>query len=354
MARSRGLLILACAAALTAWTAAADDGDRKLRLIGRADAAEAPTPKAFVIDAVISRGDGPLQSRVEGWFAALPPDAASGEIDGQCVEDRCVLSVDIENGKLTLTGDLAKPGASSFQGRVLRSEGYDDTPAGEAAVAYTPVGEDIPGVGRLALENAITALDLAALAVWTGASYGFSNRSDGPVEDMERQALAQWQAAKELPGHGLILVDQLETLKADVAAARAKARWTPVQGKGWAAGYPAALLTPAGPGRYATADGSGSLVIAVDPPMGEEVWDTLVDSRTADTPGRETEGYTRVNDDMQIVAVAGETRSFELYRRRPGGVARLVLTYPKDRPDGLDAFEEILAREFRVTDELAP
>ncbi len=347
----RSVLLLSTMLALAASSAAAQDEGRKLRLVGKG---AAPAPAGFVIDAVITKGYEPLQSEVSGWFSALPPDAASNEISGSCVEDRCVLNVDLEDGKLSLTGDFAKAGATSFQGRAILSESYNDTPKGESVATYTVVGDDIPGLGRLAPDGAVSEHELAALAVWAGASYGFNYTDDGPPGDMERGALAQWQLAGERPGLGLILVDQLAALRAEATAAKAKARWTAVEGKGWKAGYPAALLSPAGPGRYASADGKASIVYAVEPPVDDDAWDVIVDKAHEEADGRDIRGYTRVNDDYEVTVVEGGVKSFTVYHRRKGGVAKMVLSYPDEAPGGLDAYEAILAREFRVSDEVAP
>jgi hypothetical protein len=347
----RSVLLLSTMLALAAGAASAQDEGRKVRLVGKG---AAPAPASFVIDAVITKGYEPLQSDVSGWFSALPPDAAAGEISGSCVEDRCVLSVSLDDGKLSLTGDFAKAGATAFQGRALLSESYNDTPKGESVVTYASVGDDIPGLGRLAPDGAVSEHELASLTVWAGAPYGFNYTDDGPPGDMERDALAEWQSAGERPGRGLILVEQLAALRAEAAAAKAKARWTPVEGKGWKAGYPAALLSPAGPGRYASADGKASLAYAVEPPVDDDGWDAVVDKGHEEADGRDVRGYTRVNDDYELTVVEGGMKSFTVYHRRKGGVAKMVLSYPDEAPGGLDAYEAILAREFKVGDEVAP
>ena len=348
---TRSVLLLSVAFVLAAGTASAQEEGRKLRLVGKGSA---PAPASFVIDAVVTKGYEPLQSEVSGWFTALPPDAGAGDISGSCVEDRCVLSVSLDDGKLSLTGDFAKAGATSFAGRAILSESYGDAKTGEAPVTYAAVGEDIPGLGKLAPEGAVSEHELASLVVWAGAPYGFNYTDDGPPGDMERDALAEWQALGERPGRGLILTDQLAALRAEAAAARAKARWTEVAGKGWKAGYPAALLSPAGEGRYASADGKASLVYSVSAAVDDDGWDAMVDEAHAEADGRDVQGYTRVNDDMEITLLEGGVRRFSVMHRRPGGVAKAVLSYPAEAPGGLDAYETILAREFRVTDELAP
>jgi hypothetical protein len=348
---ARWVLLLSTTLALAASTASAEDEGRKLRLLGKG---AAPAPASFVIDAEITKGYEPLQSEVSGWFAALPPETESGEVSGSCVEDRCVLNVSLEDGKLSLTGDFAKPGATALQGRAILTESYGDEKKGEAAVSYTAVGEDIPGLGRLAPEGAVSEHELARLVVWAGGSYGFNYTDDGPPGDMERDALGRWQAEHEKPGRGLILVDQLAELRRAAAEAHAKAQWTAVEGKGWKAGYPAALLSPAGPGRYAGAGGTTSLTYEVTAPVDEEAWDAMVEAGHAETDGRSVEGYTRVNDDFEVTAVEGGVRSFTVYHRRKGGVAKMVLSYPNEAAGGLDAYETILTREFDVSDEVAP
>jgi hypothetical protein len=345
------LSLAAALVAVLATAAHADDGDRKLRLIGRSSA---PAPGGFVIDAVISKGYEPLQSSVSGWFSALSPDTAADDISGTCIEDRCVLTVSLDEGKLSLTGDFAKAGATTFQGRAIVSESYGDAPKGEAPATFTVFDQDIPGVGRLAADGAVTARELANLAVWAGASYGFNYTGDHAPEDMERSALGEWQALHQRPVRGLILEADLAALKAEAAAARARAKWTPVAGKGWTAGYPASMLSPAGGGRYAAPDGKSSLAIAVDPPVDEAGWDALVDKAREEIPGREINGYTRVNDDYEVRYLSGGVQTFVIYHRRKGGVARLEMSWPAEAETGLVEFESILPREFVVDDEIAP
>src|SRR5438105_874422 len=106
-----------------------------------------------------------------------------------------------------------------------------------ALLAGAASAED--GDRKLRLIGKGAAPEPASLVVWAGGSCGFNDTDDGPPGDMERDALGQWQAQGERPGRGLILADQLAALRADAAAAKAKARWTAVGGKGWKGGYPA-------------------------------------------------------------------------------------------------------------------
>jgi hypothetical protein len=351
MSRSVLLFSVLGAAALLAGAASADDGDRKLRLIGKGSA---PAPASFVIDATISKGYEPLQSSVSGWLAALPPDSASGEVSGSCVEDRCVLTVDLDDGTLTLTGDFAKAGGTTYQGRALKADSSDETTKAESTATYTAVGDDIPGLGRLAPDGAVSEHELASLVVWTGGSYGFNYPDVGPPGDMEREALGLWQAQGDRPGRGLILVDQLAALRAEAAAAKAKAKWTAVTGKGWSGGYPAALLSPDGPNRFTSADGKLSLTYAVDPPVDDDGWDAVVEKGHEEQDGRDVQGYTRVNDDFEVTTVEGGVRTFTVYHRRRGAVVRAALVYPSDAPGGLDGYDSILTREFTAGDDAAP
>jgi hypothetical protein len=75
------LAVAATVLALAAGEAAAEDR-HSVRLSGSAPTAEDWAAKAFVLDLWLTRGEGPFQQTVEGWYAALPPGAGSGEAKG--------------------------------------------------------------------------------------------------------------------------------------------------------------------------------------------------------------------------------------------------------------------------------
>lgn len=337
---------------LTAATVARADEGRPLRLLGEAASAKEPTPKHFFIDAVVTQGDEAFKSEIEGWLTALPPDIGSGEVTGSCVEKVCALSVDLDDGKLSLTGDLLNPapGPGKFH--------YDgDNQAGEARFTALS-GTTVPDVGELAPDGVVTAAGLSELLAWNGGETGFNNTDQsGPPTSFERESLATWQGANERPMTGLILAAELQTLRDGAKAAKARLGWTPIgdAAHGWSAGYPATLLPVSSregvEQRYASADGKALLVIAVGPPMSDEAFDALVDAETADKPGQEGRGYTRVNGDMEITYTLAGVRRVAALHNRDGGFARAVFTYPADS-ETYQPYETLLTRSLRVTRDL--
>ena len=349
-------LLLAGGVILAGGSTWAEDAPRPLRLVGEAPTAQDPAPSRFVIDARIKPGDAPFQSTVEGWFAALPPAVGSGEISGSCVEARCALSADLDEGKLAITGDLAGPAAPSA-GRFLMKDG-DDKTVGQGAVSFSPAAGAIAGVGELAAPDAVSAAELAELLMWNGSETGFSNVDKDWPDDFEREALATWQGSNERPATGLILVADLAELRAKTAEAKAAAGWMPLGGaaQGWSAGYPAKLLPKASregtEQRFDSADGKARLVVAIDPPLGGGGFDALVDKLTEDQPGQEDRSYTRVNDDMEISYREGGVVTSAYYHNREGALARVVFTYPADQGETYDLYKTVLPRSLKVTDEL--
>jgi hypothetical protein len=329
---------------------------RPLRVIGAAPAAQDPAPQRFVIDAVIKPGDAPFQATVEGWFAALPPSTGSGELTGSCVEARCALSADLDDGKLAITGDLAGPGAPTA-GRFVMKDG-DDKTVGQGAVSFALATGEIEGVGALAAPDAVSAAELDDLLEWSGPGTGFSNVDKDWPDDTEREALAGWQGAAGKPVTGLILIADLAELRAETAKAKAEAGWTALgdPNQGWTAGYPAKLLPAASrvgnERRYDSADGKARLVVAIDPPLDRDAFDTLVDTLTADRDGVEDRSYVRVNDEMEISFKENGVITSAAYHRRDGGLARIVFTYPAGQADTYDRFKDLLPRSLKAADKL--
>jgi len=354
--RSIRLSLLAGALVLAGGSTWAENAPRPLRLIGEAPTAEDPAPRRFVIDAEIKPGDAPFQSTVEGWFAALPPASGSGEISGSCVEARCALSADLDDGKIALTGDLAGPAAPS-SGRFLVQDD-DDKTVGQGAVSFAPAAGVIPDLGELAAPDAVSAAELGELLMWNGSETGFSNLDKDWPDDFEREALATWQAANGRPMTGLILIADLADLRAKTVEAKAAAGWTALgdAAKGWSAGYPAKLLPKARregtEQRFDSADGKARLVVAIDPPMTEEAFDALFDKIKGGEDGRESLSYTKVNGELEISYRDKGAAVSAVYHNLPGGLARLVFTYPVDQAETYGQFATILPRSFKVTDDL--
>lgn len=339
----RWALILAVAAATIATAAVAQPAERTVRLGG-----EGPGGLRFILDGAESLGDGPDRSEMRAWYAALPPNEGFGEISGPCVEDRCALSGELADGStLSFTGALKPQGAA----RMRRGQAYGDAPV-EGEVRFAALPAEIPGVGALALPDAVTAYELSGLLTWAGG-YGSGvndpEYESAPDED-DRAALAQWQQVEGRSPTGLIATADLAALRAAGERLRRESGWTPVEGPGWRAGYPAALLSPApgGERRYLGADGRVSLTFAVEPALSDDAWEALVDQEAEDRPGRHTQGYSRVNDEMEIGHQTPSGPTFTLLRRRPAGVVRMTLSYPDALEETWIVWRDILARELQV------
>ena len=333
---------------------AEEDAGKVLRVIGES-AAGAPAPRQFVIDARLKPGDAPFQSTVSGWFAALSPDTGSGEIEGSCVESRCALSVDIDAGKLALTGDLAGSGPPGA-GRITLKGEDDKTVQGE--VRFRPVSGPIEGLGELAAPDAVSATELSDLLLWNDSQGGFSNVDKDWPDSFERGVLAEWQGSNERPATGLILTADLQALRAAAAGAKAKAEWKPLgdPALGWSAGYPAALLPKASQAaaerRFESADGKVRLVVAVEPGQSGEDFDAFWEKTKARAEAGEGQGYTRVNSDFEISWQEKGTTVTAAAHNREGGLARLEFSYPADQEDTWGPYKAILPHSLRVTDEL--
>lgn len=346
-------LLAATAAVLASPVLAKDPEPRPLRVIGEAVSPVEGAPARFVIDAVITPGDAAFQGDVKGWFAALPPDGDSDEIEGACVEARCALSADGANGKLAISADLAGPGAPGA-GKLAFTDNDDKTH--ETALRFTAINGPVPGLGTLAPPGAIGAHELTDLLTWAGYPTGFSNSDDEEVDWLQRGALAEWQSGHERPGGGLILVEDLALLRAEAASAKQTAGWRELGGAGWTGGYPAALLPKASGAapeqRFTSADGAAVLVIAIDPPIGDEAWDAFVDKATEDRDGVESRSYTRVNDEMEITYEEKGRVVVGAFHRRDGGFARLEFSFPADQRETYDRYVSILQRSLKVGEDL--
>lgn len=337
--------------AIAAGQARADEA-RPLRLIGEAPSLGGQAPRRFIIDAAVAPGDAPFKSEVSGWLSALPPDVGSGEVSGSCVEDACAISADLDDGKLALTGPLIAKSAPI----VGKARFGDDGATAEARfIILTGMTTEL---GELAGPGAVSAAELRDLLAWNGSPTGFSNaEGEGPPGDFERGALAVWQQSAGKPMSGLILVEDLKALRDGAASEKAKAGWTPLsdEAHGWNGGYPAALLPQArrsgAEQSFTSADGKARLVVAIEPGLSDEAFDALVDEETADHPGREDVGYTRVNGDMEVSYTEKGMRTVKAWHARKEGLARLVYTYPAG-DETYGKYDTILARSLKVTDAL--
>lgn len=355
----RRALLTVMALALAAPPARAEDAPRLLRLIGTAAEAKAPAPRDFVIDARVSPGDGEFQTRVEGWFAAIGPESASGEIEGGCVEKHCALTISLSDGKLALTGDFADAAGSVPARFVVKDDDGKTTQSGAASLS--PLAGPVPGLGALAAPDAIDEAAFEDLLMWAQQSVSSgSPAGDSPPGSSPRESLATWQGQKGRPATGLIFSSDLEELRADRAAAQKACGWTLLGGEaqGWSAGYPAALLpaaSQAGPERrFASADGKAVLTLAIEPPMDSDAFEAASDKLTADRPGREGVNMTRVNGDLEARWEEGGMVTVLAMRNREKGLARLTFTYPKAREETFSPFDTILQRGLKAGDDMHP
>lgn len=351
-------LVVFVAAVLCGLNAVAEpEAIRSLRLIGVAPGAKDPVPTAFVIDARLKPGDGEFQTTLEGWFAATTEPAASGEVTGTCVEKHCALTVDLDGPKLALTGDFIDASGAIPAHFLLKDD--QGKAVQDGAASLSPLGGGVPGLGALATPDAIDQAGFDDLLEWAHETVSAGSPPSDPVpSSYQHEALATWQREKGRLATGLIFVADLDQLRAERAASVKSAGWTPLgdPAHGWRGGYPAALLPKTEPSsaeqRFASADGKARLVVAIDPPMSSDDFDTFVHTATADRDGRSHVNTTRVNDDLEYRFEEGGVVTVAAYHNRQGGLARLVLTYPADRGDTFEPFEVILQRQFNAGDDL--
>lgn len=356
--RAAVMAVLACAAP-GVLAAAEAEAPRPLRVLAEATAAVDGTIPRFVIDAVVTPGESTFHSKIEGWFAALPPGAGSDTVEGACVERQCALSGSLSSGKMALSADLLGP--TPGLGRLILSDD-EGRKIGESPMRITVVSGPIPGLGELANPGGVSARELSDILMWNGAGTGFSNADDdGPVGWLQRQALAEWQASKSRPANGLIFKEELMMLRREADRRKSSAGWAAMgePANGWTAGYPAALLPKArvispSEKRFTSNDGQAVLVVSIAAPLDEAAWDAFVDGQSADRPGVENRSYTRVNDNMEITYEENGRVVTAAYLNREHGFARMEFSHPIARRAIYDAFGTILQRSLRVTDKLKP
>lgn len=355
--RAWGMAALAAiSAGALATAAAAEDEGRPVRLIGSMPSAVEPLAKTFVLDLVVSKGEGAFKQTIGGWYAALPPAIGSGEVSGTCVHDQCAIDVDLSDTKLSLSGDFTEAAVSAGRFAVANDDVKVTT---EGAASYAPVSGAIPDVGVLAAPEAVGGAELKDLLEWGGVSV-FVGNADAPQwpDDTEREALAGWQNSKGEPMTGLITVADLGALRTGAETAKADSGWTSLGGpkSGWTAGYPARLLPKAEIGafgqRFSSADGGAVLEIAVLAPKSEDDFAAYADKLGEDAPDRSEKSSTRINGDLNLTYVQGDRQVTVVCHNRPGGLAQLTFTRPKDKEELWGPFDVILASSLTVTDDL--
>jgi len=348
----RGLAGAVVLALMTASAALADDDARSVRLIGSAPDAEDPAPRRFVLDLTLTKGDGAFEQKVDGWFAALPPAVGSGEATGSCAAGRCAIEVSLTDAKLSLSGEFA---AGASAGRYALADD-DGKVTAQGAASFQPLTGAVPGLGELAAPEAVTGGELKSLLEWTGLEVMSGNAVPDWPDDAERDSLAGWQNSQGEAMTGLIFAGDLAKLRANAAAEKARSGWTRIEGVGWSAAYPAALLPNASVSgaerRYASADGSAGLTIVIAGPLDDEAFSALTDQLTADAPGRTDKSYTRVNGDLTLNYVeAGRSVTIACHNRA-GGLARLTFTHPAAEEAKWSLYDTVLVSAFDVGDDL--
>ncbi len=345
--------------ALSGNAARAEPAGHSLRLLGAAPSAQDPAPSSFVLDLRIKPGDGEFQSAVEGWFASIVAPAGSGEVSGSCVEKRCALTLELNSGKLALTGDILDPAGEVPARFVVKDDQDKAVQTGTASLGV--LTGTVPGLGALAAPDAINGDDLDDLLMWGQQTVASgSPPGEGPPAGYQRESVGSWQSGKERLATGLIFEADLAELKADRAAAEKVAGWTTINetAHGWTAGYPGALLpvtsSSGAERRFASADGKAVLTIAIDPPKSSDAFDAFVESVTGSREGRSQVNITRTNGDLQARYEQGDIVTVAAYHNRDTGFARIVYTYPVDRAEAFEPFDMIVQREFKVTDEVKP
>lgn len=343
------------ALALAAAPALAREAPETRRWLGELAGAPEGAPARIVVDGRLSPGDQAFESRLEGWLAVLAPTPGGDDFDATYVSGRCAITAGFDAGELAVAADLAGEQREPVEGR------FTFTPNGEAAVEgsvrFTPLAGPPPGLSAFAPPDAVTAHQLSGWLDILGFEQGFTNDfADGPPTARERRALAEWQAAGGRGGGGLILTDDLIALRGEAEAERWRVLWAGIDGRGWRGGYPAGILYVAsGAGadgvgrRFSSETGDAYVEFTAEPPMTEETWDAFVDERTAERDGRESRGYTRVNDDLEVAYTEDEKNVAEVYHRREASMARMVLSYPAADAEKWAIFEPATVRAFRPT-----
>jgi len=350
------LKILVTAAALL-WSGAAlaDDGPAKpMRLLGDAPTIGEAGPAHFAIDALLSESEEQGETKVDGWFTALPPLVGSGEVTGKCERKHCELSLKLDNGKLTLTGDLgglSGPAVGAF------AVGDDDgPPVTKGAVTFAPFTDTLPGLGELVKPEAVDSAALADMLLWDGAGPAFGGDDPHVIDSFQREDLANWQQQNNRPMTGLLFTADVDLLARQRASAQKAVAWIKLGGpdQGWSAGYSSTLLPKASRvGReqhFDSADGKASLVIVIDPPLSNAEFYALADRLKNENSGQ---NYSLAGQDLEIDLKKDGRVGKLIYFSREGGLGRMTYTYPEgENPFGDIALQVI--ESFKVTDAVKP
>ena len=357
MSRHFARMVLAAGAVMTAVSAqAGEDAAMPLRLIGDAPAMGAGEARHFVIDARVTRPNG--YAEIKGWLAALPPETGFTFIAGACHDgEGCGLSFFRGARQIWLRGDLLGSQAP-IPGRFEISAGRGEE-ASEGVVTFTPFTDAAPGLGTLVKFDAVDSPALNDLLLWS-APTAVLNVSAGPIDEVDRELLAQWQAMRGRPGTGLLLTSDLEELTRHRREQQTKVKWTVIAAadKSWTAGYPAALMHRiSGPGAgeiFASADGKARLTIVIDPPVDKPGLNALIEQLIEDPAGVRTDMHADGTGPDQVISyVERGKRVTQLYRSRQAGLARLTFAYP----DGNEKYADIaplVSLSLSVTDEAKP
>ena len=364
-----GLAASVLAGAVGIGAAAADDDAIVLHLTGDAPAAAENGPRHFVINATLSKDDEGYS--VSGWLAVLPPGAepaaSSNELKGGCVKKHCDLTVDLNNSTVNIGADVdGHTGLANGKFEIAAIPGFQEASGGP--ITFRPFTDSVPGLGELVRPDAIDSRTLDDLLMWAGTGHGFQGTDDvHPIDNDEQETLASWQIQNQKPMTGLLFVADLALLTSQRADAQKAVGWTTLggQGLGWSAGYPAKLLPAASRNgaeqRFASADGKATLVVTIDPPMGNEEFNTAMEKLINDeVPGQTDRNYALGGDNMQISYTEGGDRVSAYYYRRGGGVARLMLRYPAPAENAqpgqnpIDDIASTIAGSFRVGDAVKP
>lgn len=349
--------VLAAGAIMTSALAqAGEDAAVPLRLIGEAPAMGAGEARHFVIDARVTKPNG--DPEIKGWLAALPPETGFTFIAGTCHDgEGCGLSFFRGARQVWLRGDLLGSQAP-IPGRFEISAGNDDE-AHEGTVTFTPFTDAVPGLGALVTFDAVDSPALNDLLLWS-APTAVLNVDAGPIDEVDRELLAQWQGSRGRPATGLLLASDLAELTRHRREQQSALKWTvfTAPDKSWSAGYPAALLHPtAGPGAgqvFASADGKARLAIAIDPPVDEPGLNALIQRLVEDPVSMRTDMHADgTGPDQAISYVEHGKRITQIYRSRKSGLARLTFAYP----DGNDTYADIaplVSLSLSATDEVKP
>lgn len=345
--------VWALALVLIAAPALAEEAPQTRRWLGELSGLPEGGPARIVVDARLSPGYEPFQNELEGWLAVLTPSLGGDDFDETCVSGRCAITAGLDAGELAIAADLAGETPGPTEGQ------YTYTANGEEAVKgvvrFTPLAGPPPGLSAFAPPDAVTAQELSSMLDILGFEQGFTNDFEtGPPTDRERRGMAQWQAARERGGGGLILSDDLIVLRKEAEAERWKHFWQNIQGRGWQGSYPAGTLYIAsGAGtdptgrRFTSEKGDAYVEFSNRPPVTDEAWEALIEERTADRPGREGRGYTRVNDDFEVAYTEGGKNITEVYHRREGSLVRMILSYPVADAEAWAVTEPATVRAFR-------